>query len=141
MKAALLNDEDVTLSALPAGYQSKLSFRPGNPPVPYFKKGTEFEGDHALFLVRNGQASPSDEECRVACGLTPDQLRKVGLTHAAALAGIVGDKDRTMFLAGAITGYGPGSTEENPVYVKGPNWDAWQEAAGEVAAKVTQDPL
>lgn len=141
MKAILLNDEDVTLKELPESYQAKLSFRPGKIPKPYFKKGTEFEGEHALFLVGNGQASPSDDECRVACGLTPGQLSKVSRTHAAALAGITGEKDMAMFMAGAITGYGPGTTDETPVYLKGPNWDAWQEATRDVVATVTKDTI
>lgn len=144
MKSILLNNEDVTVADLTDSQRKKLSFerRPGRAlPVPFFKKGTEFEGDFALHLVKTGQAAPSDEECRKACGLTEQQLAKLGRVNSAALVGITGEKDTAMFLAGAIEGYGPGSTDENPVYIKGPNWDAWHEAANEVTKESTKDPL
>lgn len=144
MKAILLADEDVTLNDLPPEYVNKLGFvrRKGRQlPVAIFPKGTEFEGPHALHLVSTGQAMPSDDECKAACGMTPGQLARNSRAYSAAANGIGGEKDLAMFLAGAIDGYGPGSTDENPVYIHGPNWKAWQEAATEVAQSAKADTL
>lgn len=130
MKAALLNDEDATVQEMPAELIKKLAFRavPGKLPQPYYPRGTEFEGPMAVTLVRNGQAAPADAECRQACGMTEGQLEKASRTNAAALAGIRGERDMAMFLAGAINGYAPGTTDAEPKYVPGPNWEAWQAA-------------
>lgn len=142
MKAVLINDEEVTVAGMPEDLVKKLSFRrkPGKQfPSAYFARGTELEGEIALTLVRNGQATPADEECRVKCGMSADQIDKASRTNAAALAGIRGERDMAMFLAGAINGYAAGSTDADPKYVPGPNWDAWQAAENEVAQEQNSD--
>lgn len=138
MKSALNLDQYADLASLPPAYQSKIKFKTENgKPVAYFPKGCEFDGEHALHLVKTGQASPIDEECAAACGMDANQLASKQMHYAAANVGIKGKKDLEMFLAGAITGYAPGTTDENPIYIHGPNWDAWQ--AAEAAAKAAEE--
>lgn len=144
MKAILNLDQFADLDALPPEYQSKISFvleTGRETPSAIFPKGTIFEGAHALHLVKTGQASPADDECAAACGMNQAQITVNNRKYAAAMAGIKDKKDLAMFMAGAIEGYGPGTTDEKPVYVKGPNWEAWQAATAGVVAESVKDSL
>ncbi len=142
VKAALRLDQDADVSTMPDSYRSKLKFRPENGQVtPYYPKGTEFEGEHALLLVKNGQANPIDAECAAAAGMSPAQLEAKQREYLAASAGIRGKKDMDMFMTGAIEGYGPGTTDDVTVYIHGPNWDAWQSAEEQAKAAITKDVI
>lgn len=142
MKAVLHLDQDADLTTITPEYQAKLAFRKERGKmVAYFPKGCEFEGEHAIALVGTGQASPSDDECAVACGMTPEQIKAKRINYAADAAGVRGTKDREMFLAGAILGYAEGTTDEKPIYIKGPNWDAWQAAEQAEKAKAEKDVI
>lgn len=142
MKASLNLDQDADLSTLPDHYKSKLKFASRRGQLtPYFPKGTEFDGEHALFLVGTGQASPADEECAKAAGMSPEQLHVRQRGYLAASKGIKGKKDLEMFMAGAIEGYAEGTTDANPVYIHGPNWDAWQAAEAAIKSEITKDVI
>lgn len=138
MKAALNLPHDADLTTIPDAYRPKLAFelRAGKM-VAHYPKGTEFEGDHALALIQNGQACPIDEEAAKACGMSPEQLQGKQREYLAAVKGIKGKKDMEMFLAGAIEGYEPGTS----TYIKGPQWDAWQAAESAATAAITADVI
>lgn len=142
MKAKLRLNQDADLDTVTDAYKVKLQFekRHGKM-VAYYPKGTEFEGEHALALVLNGQADPSDAECAEAAGMKPEQLEVVQRKYLAASRGIKGKKDFEMFMAGAIEGYTPESTDEHVIYEKGPNWDAWQLAEQQAKAEITKDTI
>ena len=142
MKAKLSLNQDADLSTMTDEYKVKLKFeKRGGKMTAFYPLGTEFEGEHALALVLNGQADPSDEECTEAAGLKPDQLLVVQRKYLAASRGIKGKKDLEMFMAGAIEGYTPESTDDKVIYQKGPNWDAWQAAEAAQIATVTGDVI
>lgn len=144
MKAVLNLDQHADLDTLPPEYQDKIEFIPtpgSQEPTAIFPKGTIFEGEHALQLCRTGQASPADDECAKAVGMTPLQIAMNNRKYAAAVAGIKGKRDLAMFMSGAIEGYGPGTTDENPVYIHGPNWDKWQAAQEARKAAIKQDVI
>ncbi len=142
MKAALSLNQDADLSTMTDEYKVKLKFemRHGKMTA-FYPMGTEFEGPHALDLVRNGQANPIDEECVVAAGMKPEQLLVIQRKYLAASRGIKGTKDFEMFMAGAIEGYAPESTDENVIYMPGPNWDAWQAAAQSKIEDIKKDVI
>jgi len=98
-------------------------------------KGTVVEGAEALLRVRTGQAEPIDEECAAACGMTSAQLGATQRAYLAAMAGIRGKKDLDLFMAGVIDGYGPGTTDDAPVYKPGKNWQKWLDAKAAAASK------
>lgn len=142
MKAALNLDQDADLSQVSDAYRLKLKFemRQGKM-VPFYPKGTEFEGEHALRLVSTGQASPSDPECAAAVGMSSDQVQAKQREYLAASRGIKGKKDLAMFMAGAIEGYAPDSTDANPVYIPGPNWGVWQAAESAKVDDIKKDVI
>lgn len=137
MKAVLNLDQGADMSVLPPEYQDKIRFYPDR--SAYFPKGTEFEGDHALELCKTGQASPADDECSKALGRSPAQQRIDARKYLAAVAGIKGAKDMELFMAGVIEGYDKGTTDEEPKYLPGPNWDKWQEAKAKIAASEDEE--
>lgn len=97
-------------------------------------KGTVVEGDEALLRVSTGQASPIDEECAAACGMTTAQLKGAQRAYLAASSGIRGKKDHELFMAEVIDGYAPDSTDDKPVYVPGKNHQKWLDAKAAIAA-------
>lgn len=131
MKAAYLFEQSVNINTAPDFYRdvAKAVFSATGSPVDWvIPKGTVVEGDEALLRVGTGQAAPIDEECAEACGMTPAQLKSTQRMYAAAMAGIRGKKDTELFMAGVIDGYDKGSTDDNPKYIPGKNWQAFQDA-------------
>lgn len=130
VKSILLNDEgcDPT-SATPA--QQKL-FRwvvlPGRKaPVCIYPKGTIFEGEQAVFLVQTGQASPVDDECREACGMSKEQMEAAQIGNVMNLLGINDEKHRELYAGGVFTGW-----DANGKMIPGPNWDSYKAALKEL---------
>ena len=89
----------------------------------YFPKGSEFTGAQALFLCRTGQATPADDECANALGMSPSQIEVLQLDYQMNNLGINSTEDRALFRAGVITGY-----DSKLNYKPGPNWEAYQAA-------------
>lgn len=144
MKAATTILIDVNMATLDAKFHPlvKLRAEPGRRvPTPHLPVGTVIEGDKALQLVMCGQANPIDQECSDAAGMTPEQLVAAQRAYAAAVAGISGAKDLEMFMFGAIEGYGPGTTDKNPVYIHGPRWNEWQAAEAARVQKIEGDVI
>lgn len=140
MKAILNLDQDADHDTLPAEYVDKLKFRVvGGDAVPYFQKGCEFDGEHALALCKNGQASPADDECSFALGRTSVQQKTDARKYLAAMRGIKPGKDMVLFMTEVIEDYAPGSTDENPEYVWGRNRAAFEDAKEEL--KKTESPI
>lgn len=55
-------------------------------------------------LVRAGVAEPADEECRVACRMTPQEIEKAQRAYPAIAKGIM-PQDRKAFQEGKMDGY------------------------------------
>ena len=89
----------------------------------YFPKGSEFTGAQALFLCRTGQATPADDECANALGMTESQIAVLQVDYKMNNLGINSPEDRALFRAGVITGY-----DAKLGYLPGPNWEAYQAA-------------
>lgn len=97
-------------------------------------KGTIVEDPaEAVLRCQTGQAAPYDEECAVACGMTPAELIRAQRLCLCAMAGIRGKEDQDLFLAGVIDGYAPGTTDEKTIYKPGPKWDVYQAALAKKA--------
>lgn len=141
MQAIYVRDQSVNILSAPNAWRDKC--RPvlnaaGDVIDWIIPKGTVIDGGvvvidkksipEPLYRVSTGQCAPFDEECAKACGQSADQLAVTQRHQLAAEKGIRGKKDLEMFAFGAIEGYGPGTTDDNPVYVRGPNWDAWEKA-------------
>ena len=99
-----------------------------NVPIPYFPAGTVYDRT-PLYFIEHGLAEPANEEARIACGLTEDELKARQLTHRRVAAGIQPD-DFVLFDAGVIVGYEPETGEYRP----GPNWASYQASLKEAAA-------
>lgn len=128
MKAKLVLDQFCDLSKVTEENRSKVRFRPGKhgKADAIYPAGTEFEGEMAIALCRTGQAAPSDEECAVKLGLSPEQLAVLQVEYKMNSLGINRKEDRELYRAGVILGY-----DEKLNYIKGPNWAAYQEAIEE----------
>ncbi len=137
MKAACLHDLSINIANAPESLSK--------PAVPVFDgeevvgwivpKGTVLEGEQALIRAMHGQAEPVDEECAKACGMSPEQLSRAQRSNLGAERGIRGKKDNDLFMAGVIDGYGPGSTDEKPIYLPGKNYQKWLDAKAAAASK------
>lgn len=57
-----------------------------------------------------------------------DKVHRVDGDEFESLDGMYTREDQEMFLAGVIIGYEKGSTRQEPKYIEGPNWDAWNQA-------------
>lgn len=135
MKAIYLLDQSVNIHTAPNAWREKCKpvvNAAGNVNDWIIPKGTVIDGDEALLRVSTGQCAPFDDECAMACGQTARQLEATQRMYLAASKGIKGKKDIELFMAGIIEGYDKGTTDENPVYLPGPNWAAWQEAKTEI---------
>ena len=132
MKAKLVTDHFADMSTMTEEQRTNVRFAKmeDGKRVAIYAKGTEFEGEHALALCRNGQAAPSDDECIQALGMSAEQLASLQINYRMDDLGIQKPEDRELFRAGVIAGYGKGG-----VYLPGPNWDAYQEAKSIVDAE------
>ena len=131
MQAIYLLDQSVNILTAPAAWRDKCKpvlDEAGDVVDWIIPKGTIVEGAEALLRVSTGQCTPFDEECVAAVGATQQQLEATQRQYLAASVGIKGKKDMELFMAGVIEGYGPKTTDENPVYLPGANYDAWQAA-------------
>lgn len=129
MKAKLVSNHFADMSTMTDEQRTKVRFAKMDQgkPVAIYPKGTEFEGEQALALCRNGQATPSDQECIDALGMTPEQLTDLQINYQMDALGINKKEDRDLFRAGVIAGYGKGGA-----YLPGPNWAAYQDAKEQV---------
>ena len=127
MKARLVLDQFADVTKCTEEQRAKLKFQPhkhikGKVDAIY-PKGTEFEGEMAVFLCRTGQAAPIDAECAEAVGMSPEQATHQQTEYKMDNLGIHEKGDRELFRAGVITGY-----DADKQYLPGPNWEAYQEA-------------
>jgi len=95
----------------------------GGKPKAVYPKGSEFSGPQALAMVLRGQATPSDEECAEAAGLSAARLKSLQLDYRMDALGINDKNDRELYRGGVILGY-----DEKLNYIPGPQWDAYQAA-------------
>ena len=114
MQAQLVRD-------LPATPSTKVPVVDGVVP-----KGTVIEGRacRPWFYVQMGAAIPLDDECRMAAGLTDDQIELQVKLYEAKLAGIQ-PEDMAAWKANAMTGY-----DENGEWIPGPEYSAWRAKFG-----------
>ena len=136
MKAIYLLDQSVNILTAPNAWREKCKpvLSAAGAVVEWIiPKGTVIDGDEALLRVSTGQCAPFDDECAKACGQTAGQLEATQRKYLAASKGIKGKKDTELFMAGVIDGYDKGTTDENPIYLPGPNWAAWEQAKTKLA--------
>jgi len=133
MKAKLVITHEADMSTMSEELKSKVRFAKNGEagkPIAIFPAGTEFEGDQALALCRNGQATPSDQECADALGLTEAQLNALQIGYKMDMLGIHKPEDRELYRAGVISGF-----DKNGRYKPGVNWDEYNKAKTAVAAE------
>lgn len=84
-------------------------------------KGTVIEGREARpwFYVQMGAAIPLDDECRIAAGMTDQEIDSQVYLYEAKRAGIQ-PEDMAAWRAGAMTGY-----DEEGEWIQGPNYLDW----------------
>ena len=131
MQAIYVLDQYVNIHAAPNAWREKCKpvlDSAGEVSGWIIPKGTVIEGEDALFRVKTGQCEPFDEECAVAVGMSPADIEARQRAYLAASVGIKGARDLELFMAGAIEGYAPGTTDGKPLYIHGPNWSACQKA-------------
>lgn len=132
MKAKLVVTHEADMSTMSEEMKVKVRFAKkdsSGKPVAIFPAGTEFEGEHALALCRNGQASPSDQECADALGLSESQMQALQVGYKMDTLGIHKPEDRDLYRAGVISGF-----DKNGNYKPGVNWDEYNKAKTAVAA-------
>jgi len=126
MKAKLVIDHFADMSSMTEEQKKKVKFartKPGGKPEAIYPAGTEFDGEQALALCRNGQAAPSDPECAEALGLSGAQLEALQVDYKMTSLGIHKKEDRELFRAGVISGF-----DKDGKYKPGANWAAYNEA-------------
>lgn len=129
MKAKLNLDQFADVSKVTEENRSKLKFKPGKTSdgkpvsIAYFPEGAIFENEMALQLCRTGQATPADDECAVALGLSTSDIQSLRVEYKMTNLGINKKEDRELYRAGVILGY-----DKNLNYIHGPNWDEYQAA-------------
>jgi hypothetical protein len=130
VKARYVRAQSINILNAPPGYRDQAKpVMQGSEIVDWvIPAGTIVEGDEALCRVSTGQAEPADEECAAACGMSVDQLRVRQRASLMEDQGIRSKKDRELFMANVIEGYAEGTTDEKPVYIPGPKWQAFQDA-------------
>lgn len=125
MKCKFVVDVDIEPKSMPPEMARHVQYRDagtreGVKKFPYWPAGTEYEIQNAAFFVRQGMAEPADDECRVACGMDPQQMQVVQHAYQRQARGIL-PKDWEHFDAGYIVGY-----DEKGDYLPGPKWDEYQ---------------
>ncbi len=140
-EAVYLLDQSVNITTAPDAWRDKCKpvFRDGKIADWIIPKGTKITGDEAILRVSTGQCAPANEACAKACGQSTSQLRFSQRLCLSAEAGIKGKNDFDLFMADVIDGYGPGTTDEKPVYKPGKNWDAYNAALNEQKKKEATD--
>jgi len=129
MLAALNLDQFCDTSKLTPQLASLVSWIPGKnkdgsfAEIAIYRKGTVFEGAMALQLCRTGQASPADEECARAVGMSPDELEVLRVEYEMNVKGVNNKGDRELYRAGVIVGYNADLS-----YQPGPNWERYHQA-------------
>lgn len=122
--ARLVDDMHCDLSVVPDEYRSKVSFIARKKrAVPMYLKGTEFTGDHAIALVINGQATPTNDACALGCGMSAVEIAAQQVEYRMDALGIKKPEHRDLYRGGVITGY-----DRNGKKIPGPNFDSWQKA-------------
>lgn len=114
MRAELVKD----LMATPHTKAPTVAGPNGRPIVP---KGTVLEGKELRpwFYVQMGAAIPLDDECRIAAGMTDQEIDAQVYLYEAKRAGIQ-PEDMAAWRAGAMTGY-----DEEGEWIQGPNYLDW----------------
>lgn len=141
MQAIYLLDQSVNIHTAPNAWRNKCKpvvNAAGDVTEWIIPKGTVIDGDEALLRVSTGQCAPFDDACAKACGQTSGQLDATQRKYLAAERGIKGKKDHELFMAGVIEGYDKGTTDENPIYLPGPNWSAWEQAKTEIKTEKSE---
>lgn len=130
MKAALVLDQFADASKVTEEMRPFLQFKAGyrGKMEAVFPMGTVFVGEQALRMCRTGQCAPADDECAKALGWTPDQLKNQQDEYKMNTLGINRKEDRELWKAGVIAGY-----DNKLQYIKGPNWDKYQQAKEQIA--------
>lgn len=127
MKSRLVLDQDADVTTATEAYRKKIRYvaRDGRKgPVAIYPKDTEFDGEHAVLLVKTGQAVPVDDECRKACGMSADQIDAQQVNYQMDSIGIHDPEAREMYRGGIISGIDPETGE----YIPGPAWESYHAA-------------
>lgn len=132
MKAALVLDQFADTSLLTDEQRTQIKFKPMGKGKfdAVFPAGTIFEGDDAIRMCKTGQAAPYDEECAKEVGFSAAKLKSLQLEYKMNTLGINNKNDRELYRAGVILGY-----DSKLEYLRGPNWDAYNNAKQESETK------
>lgn len=131
MKAKLVITHEADMSTMSEEMKAKVRFAKNGEsgkPIAIFPAGTEFEGDHAITLCKNGQAAPSDQECADALGMSSEKLLSLQVGYKMDTLGIHKTEDRELYRAGVISGF-----DANGNYKPGVNWDEYNKAKVSIA--------
>ncbi len=125
MMASLVLDQFADLTCCPPALADQVEFRTNKQgqSEAVFPRGMIFHGEHAVALCRTGQATPADDECAAAVGLTKDRLLALQVGYRMDTLGIHSQEHRALYRAGVILGY-----DENKRLIPGPKWEAYQAA-------------
>jgi len=123
MKCEIIRDDLEISLPVPPGHEEQWEMRSirrnrKTVEVPFVKHGAIWEHPHAFALVEMGCAVPADEECQIACGMSPEDIRAAMKAQEKVSLGIY-PTDYEKFDAGEIVGYNPDGS-----YKPGPNWKA-----------------
>ena len=132
MKAKFNLDQFANASTCTEAQRELLAFVPGRDrygkpaSIAIFPAGAIAEGAWALSLCRTGQASPADDECAKALGLSAHEIASLQVDYEMTNKGINDKDDRELYRAGVIEGYVKHG--EKIEYKHGPKWDEYQAA-------------
>lgn len=113
MQCRLLRDEEYSPNT-----EAECQTLAASGKLPCRPAGTVINHPDAAMLVRMGIAEPVDEECRLAAGMTVDQMVAAQRAQECVRRGIA-PEDYEAFEAGKMVGY-----DENGDWIPGPNYIA-----------------
>lgn len=112
--------------------------------IPYFPAGTEYEVRNADFFVRQGMAVPADDECRVACDMSDEQMQDLQMRYLRQARGILPDEWKH-YEAGYMVGYNDEKKKIDALgnasntWIKGPKWAEYEALLAEAVANDEDD--
>lgn len=126
MMAKLCMDQFADMTTITPELMPLVSFMPDKRgrPTAIFAKGCVFTGEQAVALCLRGQATPADEECAAAVGLSPERLKWLQVGYEMDSKGVHSEGDRALYRGGVILGY----DEHTGKQIPGPNWEKYQDA-------------
>lgn len=118
MKCKLLYERELSMEANPPQALINVAVKKGK--LFWLPVGTIIDHPDCHYLVKMGQASAYDEDCRAECDCSPE-AETARLLAAEMLNVGINPEHRSLYIAGYIRGY-----DGDGKFIPGPKWAEYQ---------------